>query len=173
MKIKNFIQKSFQSAQPYEGIRVIEKRLIKHLFLVVIDDGSFLGVLTPEDLVKSPNRLVIDCLHKKPNVDIDQDIQSVIGLMKESKNSVLPVFKSDKFIGVVTRSAIADFLTEYQDELERKILERTAKLATANEQLKKEIYDRKKAQEALRASEAQKKAILDGIPLCQGSCRMV
>ena len=72
-----------------------------------------MAILSPVDIIESPHQLVVDCLHDKPCVALEQDIQSVIGMMKESRNSVLPVFNQDEFIGVVTQETITDYLLEY------------------------------------------------------------
>ena len=50
------------------------------------------------------------------------------------------------------------------DELEHQVAERTAKLVAANERLKREIDDRRRAEEALRASENNFRQIVDSIP---------
>jgi PAS domain S-box-containing protein len=50
------------------------------------------------------------------------------------------------------------------NELEQRVAERTASLAAANEQLRKEIDDRRRAEDALRASELNLRQILNSIP---------
>jgi two-component system cell cycle sensor histidine kinase/response regulator CckA len=155
MRVKHLLEFLFQRADPYAGIESIEKRLRDNSFLVVLDGDSFLGILTPSDIIKSPHQLVIDCVHDRPRVDHDQDIESVLMVMKETRNSVLPVFKGDEFIGVVSQTAITDYLSEYRNELKQVMLERTAELVKANEQLKREIEDRKLAEEGLRESEGR------------------
>jgi PAS domain S-box-containing protein len=47
------------------------------------------------------------------------------------------------------------------EELERRVIERTTELAAANEYLKTEIAERKRAEEALRASETKFRRLLD------------
>jgi len=59
------------------------------------------------------------------------------------------------------RKKAEEMLQKAHDELERRVDERTAELNKANEELKQEISERKRAEGALRESEAQKKAILD------------
>jgi len=92
MRVKHLLEKLFQRAGPYAGIESIEKRLRDNSFLVVLDGESFSGILTPSDIIESPHQLVIDCVHDRPRVDPDQDIESVLMLMKETRNPVLPAF---------------------------------------------------------------------------------
>lgn len=135
VRLKYLIQKTYETTHPYAGFASIEERLRNNSFLVVIDKGSFSGILTPSDDIESPHQLVIDCLHDKPRLDFEQDIQSALELMRESRSSVLPVFKEDEFVGVATQGVIMDYLFEYRSELEEAISERTTKLKAANEQL--------------------------------------
>jgi formate hydrogenlyase transcriptional activator len=50
------------------------------------------------------------------------------------------------------------------EELEQRVVERTAELASVNEELRKEILERTLAQEALRTSEVNFRLIVDSIP---------
>ncbi|MBW2605640.1 MAG: response regulator [Deltaproteobacteria bacterium] len=155
MKIKHQIQKTFETVDAYAGIGSVEKRLRDNSFLVVLNEGSFAGILTAFDIIESPHNLVIDCLHEKPRIDCKQDTELVLKVMKESRNYVLPVFNGNAFIGVVLQAAITDFLFEYRNELERTIDKRTSQLNKANKQLKQEIEERKQAEEKTRKIEAQ------------------
>src|SRR6266853_2664618 len=49
-------------------------------------------------------------------------------------------------------------------ELDQKVAQRTSELATANEELKKEVAERRRAEEAVRESERNTRLILDSIP---------
>ena len=160
MKIEYLVQRSFNTTHPHAGINSIEKRLRDNSFLVVMDKGSFLGILIPSDIIESPHQLVIDCMHDKPHVNCEKDIDSVLTFMKETRNYVLPVFEKDEFIGVVTRAAITDYLSEYRRKLKREISERTAELVAVNEQLNREIQERKRAKERLRISQEYAKNII-------------
>lgn len=55
-------------------------------------------------------------------------------------------------------------LQRAHDSMERRVHERTAALAVANEELEKEIEERKRTERALRASEAQFHAFMDHSP---------
>lgn len=164
MKIKHHVQKTFETTDAYAGIDSVEKRLIDNSFLVVMNEGSFIGILTPSDVIESPYKLVIDCLHEKPRIDCNQDIESILKVMKESRNFVLPVFDGDVFIGIVLQAAITAFLLEYHNELARVISERTAELSIANEQLRGEIEENKLSKEKIQESKKSCRTLAENIP---------
>jgi two-component system sensor histidine kinase/response regulator len=150
MKIKHFVQKTFVTVDAYAGIDSVEKRLRDNSFLVVLDEESFIGILTPIDIIESPHKLVIDCLHEKPRIDCEQDIESVLAVMKESRNYVLPVFEGNVFIGLVLQTTITDFLFEYHNELKK-----------IYKALKIEIEERKQIEKALIQSENKYQRLVD------------
>src|SRR5207244_6367346 len=57
------------------------------------------------------------------------------------------------------------------EELEDRVIERTRQLALANEELRKEIAERKRAEDALRRSEERAQLIIDAIPTMARSLR--
>ncbi len=75
-------------------------------------------------------------------------------------------------LGIAANQALtvlqqARLLTEQKrvaDELDQRVAQRTAELAAANEVLRKEVAERRRAEEALRASEINFREIVDSIP---------
>jgi len=124
MHVKHLIRKKCEVISPDVGVASVADSLLKNSFLLVMEQDKYLGVLTTSDIVENPYKLVIDCLRDKPRVEPECEVESVLALMKESQNSVLPVFKGDKLIGVVIQNDIADFLTEYHRDLEHEITQR-------------------------------------------------
>ncbi|HPA72669.1 MAG TPA: ATP-binding protein [Spirochaetota bacterium] len=117
MKAGHLLRTDYDIVGPYEGVSNVEQVLLEKMYLAVMDEGRFLGLLTPHDLVKAPHSLVIDCLQEKPHIDFDQDIESALQLMRESQNMVLPVMSGGTFAGVCVRADIADYLLEQRQLL--------------------------------------------------------
>src|SRR6266853_280410 len=75
-------------------------------------------------------------------------------------------------LGIAANQALtglqqARLLTEQKrvaDELDKRVAQRTAELAAANEVLRKEVAERRRAEEALAASEESLRLIVDSIP---------
>ncbi|NVM23835.1 MAG: PAS domain S-box protein, partial [Desulfobacterales bacterium] len=80
-------------------------------------------------------------------------------------SSVSPIFDAQ---GKVARIAVfvhdITGLKQVHDELEQRVKERTVDLAEANEHLKREIQERKRAEEAIRRSEEELRMIADNVP---------
>ncbi len=66
-------------------------------------------------------------------------------------------------IEITKSKRIEHELKRYREQLEDLVAERTGEIVKSNRQLEKQVLERKKTEEMLRGSEAQKKAILDGI----------
>lgn len=150
MKIKHLIQKSsIPVVAPYTGIDVIESLLRKHLHLVVKDGESFIGVLTPKDILVAHKRLAIDCIQEKPTLDVDCEINRALILMKEAQENVLPVCKGTDFLGIVTHEAISEYLLEYRSEIKREVARHNKELSDLNKRLCCEIQARDMAEQKL------------------------
>ncbi len=68
----------------------------------------------------------------------------------------------------ITRGRQSIDLRKARDDLEQKVHDRTAKLSAANEHLRQEIIERKKAEDGLRESEAMLRSVLSTSPVAIG-----
>ncbi|HEY9781137.1 MAG TPA: PAS domain-containing sensor histidine kinase [Leptolyngbyaceae cyanobacterium] len=80
-------------------------------------------------------------------------------IVVSGKDEVLAIVRD-----ITERKQIEALLQKAHDELEIRVAQRTAQLSQANEQLRQEISDRTKAEEALRSSIATNRALLNAIP---------
>src|SRR5712672_4008477 len=100
-------------------------------------------------------------------------VQREIGVVVAgSRRADFPRDTEALLLGIAANQALiglqqARLLTEQKrvaDELDQGVAQRTAELAAANEVLRKEVAERRRAEEALAASERNLRLIVDGIP---------
>ncbi len=80
-------------------------------------------------------------------------------IVVSGKNEVLAIVRD-----ITERKQVEALLQQAYDELEIRVAQRTAQLSQANEQLRKEIAERQRVEEALRLSVATNRALLNAIP---------
>ncbi len=132
MKIAHFIRRDYLTVNPYSGINAIKNKLLEHLAIVVKDDeGIFYGVLTASDLAHNPKTIIIDCLTNKELIDGELSVKDTIFKMDTGKIDVLPVGENGKFIGLVFKNELYNFISDYNIELENSLKERTASFEDA------------------------------------------
>ncbi|MDO9596037.1 MAG: ATP-binding protein [Lutibacter sp.] len=132
MKIAHFIRRDFLTVNPYSGINAIKNKLLEHLAIVAQDDeGIFYGVLTTSDLALNPKTLIIDCLTIKELIDGEDCVEETLFKMDTGKTDVLPVGESGKFVGLVFKHELYNYISDYNIELENTIKERTGALEEA------------------------------------------
>ena len=100
---------------------------------------------------------------------VQREIGVIVG---GSGRADFPLDTEALLLGIAANQALtglqqARLLTEQKrvaDELDHRVAQRTAELAAANEVLRKEVGERKRAEEALAASERNLRLIVDSIP---------
>lgn len=163
MKIDALIQKEYPAVEAYAGILNLENTLLQHGYLVVQNGGQFYGLLVVDDILEKKHNLVIDCLRVKPSVDQDADVKQVFGLMKSHRLTVLPVVTKGEFQGVITQTALLDYLSEQGEVFEQQIASYVQELTQLNQQLLKEVAVRKEAEESAIAANQAKNSFLANI----------
>jgi len=108
MLINSLIHKQLDSVKPFSSIDSVEKKLLNDGFLVVEDNGTYIGLLTLSDIIKRPHNLVIDCLGPKPELHEKDNVFETLEVMLKENYFVLPVFSSEnsEYLGIVRYSDI-------------------------------------------------------------------
>jgi len=143
MKIENFVKRDFFVASPFAGVADLKKHLFKKNAVVIIEDEHFFGVLTPYDIIKKPYTLAIDCLSAKTELITENTLEYVLLTMKHENTEVLPVFKDEKFYGLIFKNDIVDHLNEQNSNLQTKVEQQTKILALQNSEFREKIQQQK------------------------------
>ncbi|MGO8693929.1 MAG: CBS domain-containing protein [Rectinemataceae bacterium] len=102
MKIRELINRNEIVVSPFTSIEAVESRLIANSYLVIKDEGKFMGIVTPADALANGHNLVIDCCTKKPLVNGNEEAGKVMNLMLKKGLFVVPVCGDDKeYLGSV------------------------------------------------------------------------
>lgn len=146
--------------EPFAGVEAVEELLLRQGFLVVMDGASFLGLIVVEDILEWRHTLVIDCVRPKPTIGPGESLRRAFGLMKRYRLPVLPVVERERFIGVVTQTALLEHLADRGDSFERRIAAHARELWSLNQSLTAEIALRKRAESRAREANRAKSRFL-------------
>lgn len=133
MLIKRHLSALYQKIDAYRAVGSIEEELIRRNFLVVFENDEFCGILTPIDLVKSPRKLVIDCLSRKIALNSNEDILTAWSRMLSTNSYVLPVYEKGHFAGIIEEKNIVDALQKKIGQLNQE--------SQISQQIKKEFIN--------------------------------
>lgn len=102
MKIRELVNGKETVVGPLTSVAAVESRLILDSYVVIKDEGRFVGILTPADALANGHNLVVDCYTEKPMIDGNEDAEKVMNLMLKRGFFVLPVSGDDKnYLGCV------------------------------------------------------------------------
>lgn len=107
-----FLDRDYTSVYAYAGVEAIRARLVKEGAIVVWnEDDTFLGILTPADVVVRSHHLVVDCLRHKPIIRSDQSVLDALRTLLDSKEVILPVMNADgQFAGLLHQRTLVEQL---------------------------------------------------------------
>lgn len=107
MDFQKYMSETYPTIGPFEGINLVESKLLKYQYIVVVDnDKEFYGILTPSDIIKHPHKIVIDCITKKESISFNDTTLTVLDKFCTNQCCALPVINENKFIGVIEKNQI-------------------------------------------------------------------
>ncbi len=98
------------------------------------------------------------------------DIQLRTAILRDRSGSITESIVIHR--DITARKKAQEALQQAHDELERRVEERTAELARTNQQLRRQIDERERAEEQLRKSEARYRMLVENAPLGIIACDM-
>lgn len=108
--IEQFIISSYPTAHPFEGINRVNVILSKKKYVVIIDENNeYHGIITPEDLLTHPHKIVKDCICQKVPLQVTDSVQTLFKKIKSNDYCVYPVFEDSLFVGVIEKEQIFNF----------------------------------------------------------------
>ncbi len=154
ISIKEIMKKDYSKLSSSDSVEsaveLIEKRGVD--YLLVEEQGEIKGVVTSHELVGYPSsRLLVDC-GIKPIATMSEEtwLNEALKVLEEKEVNFLVVLnKEGSPIGVINKEIILSFL--YQE------------VKKSNKEKGRGVTERKRAEEALQASETEKKSILNAI----------
>ncbi|MBE9592596.1 MAG: CBS domain-containing protein, partial [Proteobacteria bacterium] len=154
ISIKEIMKKDYSKLSSSDSVEsaveLIEKRGVD--YLLVEEQGEIKGVVTSHELVGYPSsRLLVDC-RIKPIATMSEEtwLNEALKVLEEKEVNFLVVLnKEGSPIGVINKEIILSFL--YQE------------VKKSNKEKGRGVTERKRAEEALQASETEKKSILNAI----------
>lgn len=110
MKIGELASTSYLTVSPHESVASVEERLVREKFVVIEDEGRYVGLLTLCDRIKRPHVLAVDCLCERVALDAEEPLERAIEVMEEASAHFLPVLEGGRFVGVASYKALVEHL---------------------------------------------------------------
>lgn len=136
--VKHFMSKEVptieESASVSEAAKVIDNPTDHKGFLIVLKNGSPVGIVTEHDFTKKvlasdldPATTVVGKIMSSPliTIDPDEDLLKASELLKKNNIERLPVVKEGIIYGVLTAGIIAQSIREYVDRSVKDIIKWT------------------------------------------------
>ena len=121
MLIKEHVSTSYPIVDAYAGLSEVSDKLEEHGFLVVFEEGKYLGILTPHDVLCRPHKLVIDCLSQKSQLNASDGVEVALNRLKQTEVVALPVYDGDRYQGIFGKENLISILHRNTQELQQKI----------------------------------------------------
>ena len=103
--VRDLMTRTIISAQPGETVEAARGKLLSHHIhhLLVVEDGTVVGVLSHRDLMATPKLKVSDVMHREVvSVDAASSLKRAAALMLGGSSGCLPVTEDGQLTGIIT-----------------------------------------------------------------------
>ncbi|MBU2515736.1 CBS domain-containing protein [bacterium] len=121
MKIKDLVRTDYEVVSAQIKISEISERLAELYYLVVKDEGEYVGILSSSQFPNQGDLRVADCLVSTPVIDYESDLEEINDQLQGCKQNALPVFAHGIFKGVLLQSDILKFMVNHTGKMGQKI----------------------------------------------------
>lgn len=96
-QVSAYVRMDYQKVFRFTSVQACRKTLIENDALAVFEeeDNSFVGILTPKDVIERPHVLVADCFKSRTPVEPEWPVSKVFDSMLKQNINVLPVVSAD------------------------------------------------------------------------------
>lgn len=112
MRIKKLVKHNVETLDAYINSEVARQHPRIEDGIVITDNKTPLGIVTPADLAKRRYNLLIDCMTVKPHIVPEEKISVVLDIIKQTGHKVLPVYDGSAFMGTISQSDLLQYLHE-------------------------------------------------------------
>ncbi|MBN2352911.1 MAG: CBS domain-containing protein [Spirochaetales bacterium] len=101
---------TYRKVEPFQGVTALTPSLLEDAYAVVEEENRYLGLLTINDLLRNPKKMVIDCVTPKPQVGFEATLVEVLAVMRRENAFALPVYRDGEFYGIISITDILENL---------------------------------------------------------------
>ncbi len=116
MSIQKFVRHNYRKVDAYTDVQLVRGHLSTGEAIVVQEQENLIGILSSQDIVARPYRLVVDCLEDKPRVFLQQTAEEVLHVMEENKTDALLAYHQEQCVGIVYKKDIFRHLQHSLEE---------------------------------------------------------
>jgi signal transduction histidine kinase len=122
--LSDFLKFSYPTAEPLSSVRKIADNLKECHYIVIADHANpCYGILTSEDLIEHPHKLVIDCMTKKECIQLDDSNEIMKSKFELTHAEALPVYDKEQFVGILEKTQILIQFKNFLDEFQKKSMD--------------------------------------------------
>lgn len=119
-QVSAYVTRHYERVYRFSSVHACRKALIENEALAVFDeeDNSFVGILTPKDVIERPHVLVADCFKSRTPVEPEWPVSKVIDSMLKQCINVLPVVSAGNNLhGLVYKRDLMKAVLEKKEHL--------------------------------------------------------